>query len=141
MKSLVLISAFSLTTLVCAAQEAVPTVPVPAMDKQIDLPAGYHTMWPDQFFQYLRAYDLSNGQTLVLYNRGSTVYASLDHGQPHKLVTTAGNTFVALDRSLKMHIDLGEGEQASGYVLIAVPEQRMADGSVQPAQVLRLAFG
>lgn len=140
MKKLALLAALSLTTLACAAQD-VPAVPVPAMEKQIELPATARKMWPDEFAPYLRAYDLSNGQALVVYNRGSTVYASLDHDSPHKLMATAGNTFVSQDRALKMHVELGEGDTASGYVLIAVPAQQMADGSTQPAQTLLVSIG
>jgi len=140
MKKLALLMALSVTSLVCAAQD-VPTVPVPAVEKQIELPTAARKMWPDEFAPYLRAYDLSNGQALVVYNRGSTVYAALDHDHPHKLMALSGNTFVSQDRALKMHVELGEGEAASGYVLIALPAQQMADGSTEPAQTLLVSIG
>lgn len=131
----------SATVPLCSAQDSLPAVPVPAVDKQIDLPANYRKMWPDEFAPYLRAYDLSNGQTLVVYNRGSMVYAALDGAHPHTLVALSANTFVATDRALKLHVDLDERDQASGYVLIAVPAQRMADGRLQPARLLQIALG
>jgi len=140
MKTLVILTALSLTSLVYAAQDNVPSVPVPAADQKIELPANARKMWPDEFSHYLRTYTLSNGQSIALYTRGTSVYATLDDGDAHKMMAVNRNTFVAQDRKLKMNVTLDDSDEASGYALIAVPAQRMADGTLLPEHLQQFAM-
>lgn len=105
-----------------------PSVSIHANDLSIEVPDHYRKMWPADYADYVREYNLSNGMTMRVFPRGLSMYASLDNGAWHKLVATQGNTFVALDRQLKMHIDLVDDE-ASGEVLLVVP-QRLPEGSL-----------
>lgn len=67
------------------------------------------------------------------------MYARIDNGQWHKLVAAAPNTFVALDRQLKMEINLLDDEKVSGWVTMVVPQQTLASGVVLPERAVRLA--
>ncbi|MES2128908.1 MAG: hypothetical protein V4463_16685 [Pseudomonadota bacterium] len=79
-------------------------------------------MWPEQFDDYKRVYDLSNGQSLVLTGQGTAMYAQISGESRHRINATALGTFVATDRRMSMHIDLDPGGEASGFVSY-VPER------------------
>lgn len=121
------------------------SVPVPYKASQagdqsrIELPERYRSMWAQDYDGYRRAYALSNGQTLSIAPRGMHMYARVDDGQWHRIVVTAPNTFVALDRQLKMEIKLLDDERVSGWVTMVVPERTLANGVVMPERAVRLA--
>ena len=121
------------------------SVPVPYKATQaddqlrIELPERYRKMWPQDYDDYRGGYALSNGQTLSIAPRGLHMYARIDNGQWHKLVAAAPNTFVALDRQLKMEINLLDDEKVSGWVTMVVPQQTLANGVVLPERAVRLA--
>jgi len=123
------------------AQEQSDTVSVPvrANDLRIELPDSYKKMWPEQFDDYKRAYTLSNGQTLYIRSLGSNMYAFVDNDPWHKIVAVAPNTFVALDRQLKMQIDLRE-EDASGWLTMVVPSRQLSGGGFVPEKVVSFAM-
>ncbi|MES2048486.1 MAG: hypothetical protein V4447_08800 [Pseudomonadota bacterium] len=97
---------------------------------QITLPEKTFRMWPEQFYEFKGGYQLSNGMTLVLFNIGHGMYAKMSGQESHRIVPTATNTFVAVDRQLKMTIDLKENGEASGEVLFVVPALVQANGNV-----------
>jgi hypothetical protein len=97
---------------------------------QITLPGKTFRMWPEQFYEFKGGYELSNGMTLVLFNIGHGMYAKLNGEDSHRIVATAANTFVALDKQLKMTIDRKENGEVSGEVLFVVPAQIHANGNV-----------
>ena len=90
-------------------------------------------MWPEQFDDYKRVYDLSNGQSLVLSGSGTAMFAQISGESRHRVAATALGTFVAADRKLTMHIDLDVNGDASGYVAY-VPE-RSANMAYAPTPV------
>ena len=116
------------------------TVPVPANQLRVDLPAAYYKMWPEDYRDLQARYSLSNGQTLAIVARGMNMYAYLDDGVPHKIVSTSRDNYVALDRQLKMEIVPGGESGARGWVTMVVPARTLADGGTVPAQLVRLAM-
>lgn len=128
--------------LVIHAQEQSDTVSVPvrANDLRIELPDSYKKMWPEQFDDYKRGYTLSNGQTLYIRSLGSNMYAFVDNDQWHKIVTVAPNTFVALDRQLKMEINLHEDDGASGWLTMMVPSRQLSGGGFVPEKIVSFAM-
>lgn len=116
------------------------SVPVSARQLRIELPAAYSKMWPQDYLDLMANYSLSNGQTLSIVGRGLNMYAAIDRGPLHKIVSTSRNNYVALDRQLKMEIVLHDDETVSGSVTMVVPSQSLSDGRFVPEQVLLLAF-
>jgi len=123
------------------AQEQSDTVSVPvrANDLRIELPDSYKKMWPEQFDDYKRAYTLSNGQTLYIRSLGSNMYAFVDNDPWHKIVAVAPNTFVALDRQLKMQIDLRE-DDAKGWLTMVLPSRQLSGAGFVPETVVSFAM-
>jgi hypothetical protein len=106
----------------------------------IQLPKHHRTMSPDEFYNYMRDYDLANGQTLSVYARGEKVYASVDGALRHELVASAANTFYARDGQLKVNIDLHGEDDASGVLYMIVPQQNLASGETRPAHIARISW-
>ncbi|WP_295998658.1 hypothetical protein [Rugamonas sp.] len=146
MKTLMLIPLLGALSLSAVAQTAQDQsdqqqqyVPVNARESRIELPADYHKMWPSDYSNYIKLYSLSNGMTLSIFSRGDTMYASTDHTW-HKIVAVSPNTFVALDKQLKMHINLLDNDGASGDLLMVVPAQTLADHTILGEKVLYVAM-
>lgn len=115
-------------------------VPVPATQLRIELPAAYYKMWPEDYRDLMAQYSLSNGQTLSIVARGLSMYAFVDQDRPHKIVTTARNTYVALDRQLKLELDRQAEDGAHGWLTMVVPARKLADGRLLPEQTVQLAL-
>jgi len=107
------------------------SVTIPAPRLQIVVPEHTYRMDRRDFEEYSGGYELSNGQTLTLRHNGFAMYASLDGQEPHRIVATGRNSFVALDRKLQVKLDLQPDGKVGGEVLIALPSQTLADGSRQ----------
>lgn len=126
MKTLLLISLLGAALLTPVAQgaSAIPTVTI--TDKLIDLPS-YRRMQPEDYRDYIRTYGLSNGMELSLYGRMRKMYATIA-GQEHEIVAIASHTFVALDRKLKISIELNDDpDLVRGELLLyAEPEKNIA---------------
>ena len=88
---------------------------------QIVLPAKAHTMLLGDFDIYKGGYELSNGDVLVLYQRGRHLYGRLGDGEAKELVAAASNVFVALDSKLKVTLDRANDGAFSGEVLMEAP--------------------
>jgi hypothetical protein len=121
MKKHILLIIFSALSLSVIAQdetgiETVKISPEPA----ITVPAKLYKMWPEEFQQYKGAYDLSNGMTLSIINRGRAMFARLNNQEWHEIVAISPNEFVSLDRQLKMRIDIRDNGDVSGEVLMPV---------------------
>lgn len=102
----------------------------------IALPAQPYTMFLGDFDIYKGGYELSNGDVLVLYQRGRHLYGRLGDGEAKELVAAASNVFVALDRKLKVTLDRDNDGGFSGEVLMEAPaKMALADAG----QVIRLA--
>lgn len=142
MKKIVLFSIISALSLVTMAQTS--TTQTPAMQDEsavdtvnlspgnrITLPERRYYMSPDQFYDFKGSYSLANGMTLSMYSTSfGLMYARLNNQESHRIIATEANTFVALDKQLKMHIDLKDNGDAGGYVLMALPSQISANGDV-----------
>ena len=123
-----IISAF-LGTLSLAATAQTPadqagqssqSVRIPAYT--IETPAQTYTMMPSDLAFYKGAYGLSNGETLTLTTAGHTLYGAVGDRPRTELVATGNNTFVALDKQMKMTIEEDIHGQVRGELLMAVPQ-------------------
>ncbi|PRC94852.1 hypothetical protein [Solimicrobium silvestre] len=131
------LSALSLSSL--AQTSNVETITMTA-DKEGMLRAQKYTMLPDEFYNFVGTYELSNGMTLSLYSRSSEMFAQLNNQARLRIIATASNSFISLDRQLKMRIDLDQNGEASGEVYIPVPSPVIAssDNGNQQFKVLTL---
>ncbi|MFM2087383.1 MAG: hypothetical protein RLZZ237_2252 [Pseudomonadota bacterium] len=115
------------------------TVEVPAHALRIDVPDHPHYMMREDFQQFAGAYELSNGDTLQL-RAGGSMYARIGDQQEHRIIATGRNSFVALDRQLKVRIDHNNDGSVGGELVMVVPAQQLADGSMRAETVAALAF-
>ncbi|MQA42756.1 hypothetical protein [Rugamonas aquatica] len=122
-----------------SGQEPV-SVPVKANQLRIELPDAYYKMWPEDYRDLIGSYTLSNGQTLSIVGRGVNMFAYVDQDRPHKIVATTRGTFVALDKQLKVELDLKAEGGPKGWITMVVPAQNLADGQFVPEQVLYIAM-
>jgi len=109
----------------------------------IELPAHRHVINREDFSPFRGGYELSNGQVLYLRNAsnvGAIMYARIDDQDEHRIVATASNRFVALDRQLAMRIDLRDDGSVGGEVLMQVPAERLVSGELVPAHVENLSL-
>ena len=134
--SIVVIAASALAT----AQVLPPqrTVEVPALSLRITPPAQPRYLSREDFQPYAGEYTLANGQSLRLRQYGGLQYAKVGDGEEHRIVAAAPNVFVALDRKLKVRIDRRSDGTATGELVMMVPPQRLADGSMQLERVAAL---
>jgi hypothetical protein len=115
------------------------TVTISKSDRQ--LTQQDYRMLPREFAEFKGTYQLSDGNTLFLFSRmaGSHMYAKVQDQPEHEIMATAANSFVALDRQLRMRIDLQADGQASGELLMRV---NPASASIAPGaeQYIALAL-
>lgn len=102
-----------------------PRVAVPAHNLSLDLPARPYRMWRDEFKQFAGAYDLSNGDTLELRRDGAAMYARIGKQDEPRIIASSRNAFAALDRKLKVRIDLHDDGSVGGELLMMVPVQNL----------------
>ena len=114
------------------------TVEVPALSLRITPPAQPRYISREDFQPYAGEYTLANGQTLRLRQYGGLLYAKVGDGEEHRIVAAAPNLFVALDRKLKVRIDRRDDGTLKGELVMMVPPQRMADGSMRLERVAAL---
>ena len=132
--------AFAPTTYAQQEEQETTSVPVRAPELSIELPATYKKMWPDRYDEYRGSYNLANGQTLSIRSFGYNMYAYVDRDRWHKIVAVAPNTFVALDRKLKMEINLLGEDDANGWVTMVVPAQQLSSGELAPEKIVTFAM-
>ncbi|MBG6221070.1 MULTISPECIES: hypothetical protein [unclassified Janthinobacterium] len=141
MKTIILSTLLGLVTAAAtmpATAQTIPqgnTVEVPGHALRIDLPAQPRYMMHEEFRQFAGAYDLSNGDTLQLRRAGTIMYARIGNQDEHRIVATGRNSFVALDRQLKVRIDHHDDGSVGGEVVMVVPARQLADGSTQGEHV------
>lgn len=134
MKQLLLFALLGGLSLAATAQ-TVPENEVRIHGYRIALPAKAHTMLLGEFDIYKGSYELSNGDVLVLYQRGRHLYGYVGNGEDKELVAAASNVFVALDRKLKVTIDRDNFGGVSGEVLMEAPANTALANA---GQVIRL---
>jgi hypothetical protein len=136
MKRLLLSTFLGVLTLVATAQTQ-PETAVQVRGYQIELPAKPYRMFPGDFDIYKGAYDLSNGETMVLNSRGRRMFAEVGDRPRVELVAASPHEFVAVDRQLKMKLQENFGE-ITGEVLLVVPRQSSQQSSAADTEVLSL---
>lgn len=137
MKTLALVSlltVLSATPIVNATEPDTVNIVGPRLT--IEQPVPISRMWSQDYYDYKGSYSLSNGGTLSLFSRGRKMYANLEGEPAHEVVATASNTFVALDRKLKMTIDLLPNGEVRGQLLIVLPAERVASGDITGEKML-----
>lgn len=144
MKTIILSTFIALAAASLAVQaQTLPqdqTVQVPGHSLRIDVPDQPRHMLREDFQQFAGAYDLSNGDTLQLRRSGTVMYARIGNQDEHRIVATARNAFVALDRQLKVRIDHHDDGSVGGELVMVVPARQLADGSTQGEHVAVLDF-
>lgn len=144
MKKFLLAAMLGAISLTAAAQTTGQDemVNVPGSVAKIELPAAPLHLSREETSPYRGGYTLSNGQILHLrsYGHGSALYGEINEEGQHKMVAASPNTFVSLDRALKVTINLIGDDNATGEVLIAQPRQRMADGSWSQEKIVTAAL-
>lgn len=139
MKRLVLISILSALPLAVAAQTAIDanTVTISKGDAQNQS----YKMLPGEFAEFKGLYSLSDGRTLFLFSRqGAKMYANVQDQPAHEIIATGPNTFVALDRQLKMTIDRHVNGDVSGELLMLNAPRPVARGESPGDQYTAVAF-
>lgn len=144
MKTLLLSAILALAASTAVAQSDtasdIPRVDVPGRALTIEVPARPRHMMADDFKQFAGEYDLSNGDTLALRRSGGLMYARIGNQDEHRIVATGRNSFVALDRQLKVRIDHNNDGTVGGELVIVVPSQKLADGSMTEERIASIAF-
>ncbi len=133
------LSALSFSAFAQATND-VDTVTISKPQLRIEIPAKTYRMTSEDFYQFKGVYSLSNGQTLSLSQRGNTQYAQVSDQERHKIVATADNAFVALDKQLQMRIDIKDDGDVTGELLMIVPAQTLSEGSIRKEQLLVANF-
>ncbi len=111
MKSLwILFGCVALTAAAQARDSGPTTVRVPGLTLR-----HYH-LWPEQLHQYAGIYHLSNGAVLELRQAGSHLYAQIGDRPEKEIVPIGPDSFGALDRSLSLHLHVGESGDVYGHM-------------------------
>ncbi|MES2072473.1 MAG: hypothetical protein V4488_19090 [Pseudomonadota bacterium] len=116
------------------------TVSISAPAPRIELPSKFYKMWPEEFYNYIQSYSLSDGKTLSVFSRGRKMYAAVEGLPAHEIVATASNTFVALDQKLQMTIELLDNGDARGELLMVVPAERIGNRDAAGEKFVAVSF-
>lgn len=125
MKRLMLVALLGSLPLAAPAQTT-PDNAVTIRGYSIELPAKAYRMFPGDFDNYKRVYDLSNGDTLALRQIGNRMVGQLGEGEQKELVAAAPGVFVARDRELKITLVRDNFGDYKGEVLMVVPGRATA---------------
>lgn len=137
MKRLLISAALSGFTLVATAQTASDSA-VQIHGYEIKLPSHPYRMFPDDFNIYKGAYDLSNGETMVLKSNGRRMYAEIGDRPLTEMVAASSHEFVAVDRQFKININRNSyWGDVSGEVYLVVPP-KTAQANAGGSEVVRL---
>lgn len=136
MKRLLLSTLLGVFTLAATAQSG-PDSAVRIRGYQIELPAKPLHIFPGDFDIYKGAYDLSNGETMVLRQQGHRLFADIGARPRTEMVAAAPNVFVALDRQFKMTLSDNDFGPVTGELLLVMPSQS-AQANAAGGEVVRL---
>jgi hypothetical protein len=125
MKRLMLVALLGSLSLAAPAQTTADNA-VTIRGYSIELPATAYRMFPGDFDDYKRVYDLANGDTLAMRQMGRRMLAQVGDGEPKELVAAAPGVFVALDRELKITLNRDNFGDFRGEVLMVVPGRATA---------------
>jgi hypothetical protein len=122
------LSALSLSALAQTPQ-ATETVTINSPAMSIDAPEKILRLSGADFHEFKGVYSLSNGQHLALYQIGSFQFAQVEDQSRHQIVATTNGNFIALDRQLKLRLEIMPNGDASGELLMRVPTKAQANMS------------
>ncbi|MES2049538.1 MAG: hypothetical protein V4447_14145 [Pseudomonadota bacterium] len=139
-KTILLFLALSALPLSSTAQSTpeINTVTITQSTQLITMPSKLYRMTPEEFYYFKGTYELSNGQALTLFDRGRRMYAKMSNQENQEIVATANNTFVALDRRLKVRIDLHENGQVSGEINFVAPSVAQSKPDISGEQLIQI---
>ena len=123
MKRLLLATCFGTLALAATAQTEPEDTSVRIPGYQIQLPAQPHRLMPGDFNDFKGAYDMSNGDTMVLRQYGRKMFVEVGDGPRTEIIAAARNEFVSVDQQLKMTLNKQDDGLVSGEMLIAAPRQ------------------
>ncbi len=112
-----------------AAQAASTDSSVYVRGYPVETPAKTYHMFQTDFDLYKGAYELSNGETMVLRQAGRRLVAEVGNRPPKELVALSRNVFVATDKDLKMTLRHDFDGEVRGEVLIRVPAMALGQAS------------
>jgi hypothetical protein len=122
MKRLLLAACLGTLALAASAQTEPEDTSVRIPGYQIELPVQPHRLMPGDFNDFKGAYDLSNGDSMVLRQYGRKIYADVGDGPRTELVAAARNEFVSVDQKLKMTLNKQDDGLVTGELLMAAPQ-------------------
>ncbi|WP_426175168.1 hypothetical protein [Massilia sp. TWR1-2-2] len=92
---------------------------------RIELPEQPYRLMPGDFIDFKGAYDMSNGDTMVLRQYGRKLFAEIGDGPRTEIIPATRSEFVSLDEQLKMTLNRNFGGLVKGELLMASPPQTM----------------
>ncbi|MES2756327.1 MAG: hypothetical protein V4693_03045 [Pseudomonadota bacterium] len=125
MKRLLLAIGLGTLALAATAQTEPEDTSVRIPGYQIQLPAQPYRLMPGDFNDFKGAYDMSNGDSLVLRQYARTMYAQVGDGPRTEIVAAARNEFVSVDQRLKMTLNKHDDGLVTGELLMAAPQQAL----------------
>jgi len=102
------------------------------------LTGSHYPMQHDEFYKFVRVYELSNGMQISLYECGRAFCAKLNERTPERIVATASNNFHSTASNLRMHIVVDGSDKASGEVVIPSAYLATANSGDQKSMALAL---
>ncbi|MET0856437.1 MAG: hypothetical protein ABWY27_06795 [Telluria sp.] len=125
MKRFLLATCLATLALAATAQTAPEDTSVRIPGYQIQLPEQPYRLMPGDFNDFKGAYDMSNGDTMVLRQYGRKLFAEIGDGPRTEIIPAARNEFVSLDEHLKMTLNRNSDGLVKGELLMALPRQTM----------------
>lgn len=135
MKRLLISTLLGVLSLAATAQTE-PDSAVRIHGYQIQLPAHPYSMFAGDFDAYKGAYDLSNGDTMVLRSYGRHMYALIGDRPLTEMVAASPREFVAVDRQFKMTL-APAGDDVTGELFLVVPGSS-SQANASGGEVVRL---
>jgi hypothetical protein len=125
MKRFLLAACLGTLALTATAQTAPEDTSVRIPGYRIQLPEQPYRLMPGDFNDFKGAYDMSNGDTMVLRQYGRKMFAEIGDGPRTEIVPAARKEFVSVDEALKMTLNRNFDGLVSGELLMSLPPQMM----------------
>lgn len=129
---------FAIASHTAWAQTDAGQVIIPALKNAEIKPIRYELL---DFDLYRGQYDLSNGKSLELWRtRLGRMYARIGNQASHEIVATSEGTFVALDRSMHMQLELDRHGDLSGTMSYIDQDRQKTAGLTGESAVIQVAL-
>lgn len=139
MKRFLLVTCLGTLALAATAQTEPEDTLIRVPGYQIQLPAQPHRLMPGDFNDFKGAYDLSNGDTMVLRQYGRKMFAEVGDGPRTEIVAAARNEFVSVDQALKMTLNKHDDGPVTGELLMASPRPALGQAGATAVAVTLLS--